>query len=128
MTERNVLRLRAATPGTSWRNIPEELRPDCHKGGYVGFPNVYGRMSWDDVAPTITGGCTTLSKGRFGHPEEERTISVREAALLQTFPDDYIFDTPFMDHVCEIIGNALPCQFAEALAQQCHTAILQQVN
>jgi DNA (cytosine-5)-methyltransferase 1 len=123
MTQRNVERLKAAMPGTSWQNIPEELRPDCHKGGYVGFPNVYGRMSWDDVAPTITGGCTTLSKGRFGHPEKDRTISVREAARLQTFPDDYIFDTPYMDHVCVIIGNALPCLFAKVLARSCGEAL-----
>lgn len=125
MTQRNIERLRAARPGKSWRHIPEELRPDCHKGDYVGFSNVYGRMTWDDVSPTITGGCTTLSKGRFGHPEEERTISVREAACLQTFPNDYIFDTPFMDHVCEIIGNALPCLFAETVARSCLDALQQ---
>jgi len=125
MGQQNIERLRVAKPGKSWRDIPEELRPDCHKRGYVGFPNVYGRMSWDDISPTITGGCTTLSKGRFGHPEEERTISVREAALLQTFPRNYIFDTPYIDHVCEIIGNALPCLFAETLARSCWEALQQ---
>lgn len=88
-----------------------------------GFSNVYGRMSWDQPSVTITAGFTTFSKGRFGHPEEDRTISVREAALLQTFPPDYFFDTQFMDHVCDIIGNALPCDFAEVLARKVYKAI-----
>ena len=68
---------------------------------------------------SITGGCTTLSRGRYGHPTENRTISVREAATLQTFPEDYIFDTQYMDKVCNIIGNALPCEFAQQIASQC---------
>ena len=80
-------------------------------------------MEWDRPSPTITSGCTTLSKGRFGHPEEDRTISVREAGLLQTFPEDYVFDTPYMEHVCSIIGNALPCDFAEVVARQCYDAL-----
>ena len=115
----NIERIKAAKAGEPWTQIPERLRPPCHRGGYVGFTNVYGRMQWDQPAPTITGGCTTLSKGRFGHPEEDRTISVREAALIQTFPQDYRLDTPYMDHVCNMIGNALPCDFAEAISRQC---------
>lgn len=121
-------RLRVTKPGESWKEIPEELRPKCHKGGYLGFQNVYGRMKWDDVAPTITGGCTTFSSGRFGHPEEDRTISVREAARLQTFPDEYIFDTPFIEEACKIIGNALPCDFASTVARQCRLALEATVN
>ena len=123
LSEQNKQRIAAAVPGKSWASIPERLRPECHKGTYVGFTNVYGRMEWHQPSPTITGGCTTLSKGRFGHPAEDRTISVREAALLQTFPRDYQFDVPYMEHVCNVIGNALPCDFAEALAKQCHDAI-----
>lgn len=115
----NQKRIRAVKPGKSWWSIPSSLRPNCHKGNYRGFGNVYGRMRWGEVSPTITGGCTTLSKGRFGHPSAHRTISVREAALLQTFPKDYLIDTPHMDAACNIIGNALPCVFAEALARQC---------
>lgn len=115
--------LQAARPGESRLKLPQELRPLCHKTRKDGFNNVYGRLSWDQIASTITGGCTTVSKGRFGHPEQDRTISVREAALLQTFPIDYIFDTPYMDYVCEIIGNALPCDFAEVLARQCLHAL-----
>ena len=119
LSEANKLRLKHAKPHTVWTQIPEELRPQCHRGAYYGFGNVYGRMAWDDVAPTITAGFTTLSKGRFGHPEMDRTISVREAALLQTLPPDYRIDTPYMDHACNIIGNALPCDFAEVVAKEC---------
>jgi len=115
--------LQAARPGESRLKLPEELRPPCHKNRKDGFNNVYGRMSWEKIASTITGGCTTVSKGRFGHPDKDRTISVREAALLQTFPIDYIFDTPYIDYVCEMIGNALPCDFAEVLAHQCLEAL-----
>lgn len=112
----NIVRLRYTEPGASRSSLPESLRPNCHKATNKGYSNVYGRMSWDQVPATITGGCTTLSKGRFGHPSETRTISVREAARIQTFPDDYVFDTPYMEYVCGMIGNALPCDFAEIVA------------
>lgn len=115
----NRKRIQAAEAGKTWPSIPAELRPACHQGDYRGFTNVYGRMSWDSPAPTITAGCTTFSKGRFGHPKADRTISVREAALLQTFPSGYKFDVPYMEHVCNIVGNALPCDFAEAVSKQC---------
>ncbi|GFH63073.1 MAG: DNA-cytosine methyltransferase [Candidatus Desulfovibrio kirbyi] len=124
LSEQNILRLMAAKPGAGWSEIPEKLRPPCHQGKYKGFSNVYGRMEWHKVAPTITGGCTTFSRGRYGHPSEERTISVREAATLQTFPQDYVFDTTEMDKVCNIVGNALPCDFAYHLAAQCHTHLM----
>ena len=119
LSSKNLERLRAARAGETWQQIPERLRPSCHRDGYLGFTNVYGRMEWDRPAPTITGGCTTLSKGRFGHPDADRTISVREAALLQTFPHDYRLDTPFMDYVCNMVGNALPCDFAEVISKKC---------
>ena len=119
LSPQNLQRLRVAKAGGTWRQIPEHLRPACHRDGYLGFTNVYGRMEWDQPAPTITGGCTTLSMGRFGHPDADRTISVREAALLQTFPHNYRLDSPYMDYVCRIIGNALPCDFAEAISRQC---------
>lgn len=116
LSPENVARLRAARPGASRTELPKSLRPDCHKELNSGYTSVYGRMAWSQLPVTITGGCTTLSKGRFGHPSALRTISVREAARIQTFPDDYIFDTPYMEYACEMIGNALPCSFAEALA------------
>jgi len=109
MSKENLERLKWAQPGKSWRTIPEHLRPNCHRGDYSGFSNVYGRMDAQEAAPTITGGCTNLSKGRFGHPSEQRTISVREAASIQTFPPEYKFDTEFIDKACSIVGNAFPC-------------------
>ncbi len=126
MSPENQKRLLKTKPGKSRTSIPNHLRPKCHKNLNSGFTNVYGRMSWDNVSPTITGGCTTLSKGRFGHPEKNRTISVREAALLQTIPIDYIIDTPYMDYACDIIGNALPCDFSEALALKVRKVLVNQ--
>ncbi|WP_392562280.1 DNA cytosine methyltransferase [Orbus sturtevantii] len=82
-------------------------------------------MRWDAPSPTITGGCTVLSKGRFGHPTELRTISVREAARLQTFPDTFEFATEFVDHACKIIGNALPCEFARIMSAACYEKLSQ---
>jgi DNA (cytosine-5)-methyltransferase 1 len=121
----NMERLRQAKPGGSWLDIDSRIRPECHRDDRAGyFANVYGRMTWDAPSVTITAGCTTLSKGRFGHPEMNRTISVREAARIQTFPDDYIFDTPHMDRVCAIIGNALPCDFATVLSSACARALI----
>jgi len=128
LTARNQQRLAHAVPGRGWTTIPKRLRPDCHKDEDAGFSNVYGRMSWNRPSPTITSGCTTLSKGRFGHPRENRTISVREAALLQTFPQGYVFDTRWMEYVCDIIGNAIPCDFAETLALACARSLTKQRN
>ena len=119
LSDINIKRLMAVRPGKSRATLPVELRPECHKNTDIGFSNVYGRMSWDDPSPTITGGCTTLSKGRFGHPSQLRTISVREAALLQSFPREYRFNVVHMDKVCNIIGNALPPRFAEVIASAC---------
>ena len=76
--------------GGSRIDLGPESQLECHKN-FTGFKDVYGRMSWDDVVPTITGGCTNPSKGRFLHPSEHRAITLREAALLQTFPGDYFF-------------------------------------
>lgn len=126
LSPENKLRLKAARPGGSWSDFPENLRAKCHRGNYKGFSNVYGRMSWDEPSVTITAGCTTFSKGRFGHPDEDRTISLREAAMLQTFPADYIFDTPYFERACEIVGNALPCVFAEAIARCVRQSITMQ--
>jgi DNA (cytosine-5)-methyltransferase 1 len=112
-------RLKVAQPGQTWLSVDESVRPTCHQGGYYGFTNVYGRMAWDQVSPTITGGCTTSCKGRFGHPDKRRyTISVREAALLQTFPETYRFVTDQIDAVCNMIGNAVPPLYAKLAGKQ----------
>lgn len=119
MSPQNKQRLQALSTGQDRSHLPKDLRPECHKASDKGFSNVYGRMHWDTPSPTITGGCVTLSKGRFGHPESVRTISVREAACLQSFPLDYKFRTKYIDKACAIIGNALPPEFAAAMAKPC---------
>lgn len=97
--------------GGSRRNLDEEYQLPCHKKNN-GFKDVYGRMKWDDVSPTITGGCNSPSKGRFLHPEEDREITLREASLLQTFPPDYKFSLDRgKSKVALMIGNALPPKF-----------------
>ena len=121
---RTKKRLRAAEPGKTWLKLEESLRPRCHRNGYNGFTNVYGRMAWNQAAPTITGGCTTPCKGRFGHPDKRRyTISVREAALLQTFPNKYRFVTDQIEIVCDLIGNAVPPLYAKLAAKKILAAI-----
>ncbi|MEP6962151.1 MAG: DNA cytosine methyltransferase [Acidobacteriota bacterium] len=127
--EKTRKRLKAALPGKSWLDIDESLRPDCHQNGYSGFTNVYGRMAWDTIAGTITSGCTTPCKGRVGHPDRRRTtLSVREAATLQTFPKSYRFDTEKMEAVCEMIGNAVPPKFAEVIGLQIAMSLRQHLS
>jgi DNA (cytosine-5)-methyltransferase 1 len=124
LQEQTKARLRAATPGATWLGIKESVRPDCHRDGYAGFTNTYGRMAWRQVSPTITGGCTTPCKGRFGHPDRRRyTISVREAAILQTFPEDFRFRTNQMEAVCGFIGNAVPPLYAKLAAKQVRASL-----
>lgn len=118
-------RLRAAIPGETWLSVPERLRPECHQGKYVGFTNVYQRMMWDQLSVTMTSGCTVPAKGRFGHPDRRRTtISVREAATLQSFPKKYKFVSDHIDHVCDMIGNAVPPLFGERLGCRVTEALL----
>ena len=119
----NLERLRNAEPGKSRIHLPQSVRPVCHQDDGAGFRNTYGRMDWDRPSSTITAGCLSPSKGRFGHPDELRTISFREAALLQTFPPDYKFVGDRIDRACSVVGNALPCLFAERIADQVRATI-----
>jgi DNA (cytosine-5)-methyltransferase 1 len=97
--------------GGSRIDLGEQRQLACHQR-IDGFKDVYGRMAWDEVAPTITSGFVNPSKGRFLHPEQNRTITPREAALLQTFPADYHFPIKAGKFpVAEMIGNALPPEF-----------------
>lgn len=98
--------------GDSRTALPDDLVLKCHKT-YSGHADVYGIMNPDVPAPTMTGGCLSYSKGRFGHPFEDRAISVREAARIQTFPDDYIFGESLTKAALEI-GNAVPIKFVKA--------------
>lgn len=103
--------------GGSRKDLPAEMHLDCHKKS-DGFSDVYGRMSWDSVAPTITGGCYNPSKGRFLHPVHNRTITLREASLLQGFPPNYNFDVVHgKESIALMIGNALPPKFIEVHAR-----------
>lgn len=89
-------------------DLPDEHRLACHRS-FDGFKDVYGRMAWRRPAPTITSGCYNPSKGRFLHPEEDRAITLREAALLQSFPRRYKFSLRGgRKAVAAQIGNALP--------------------
>jgi DNA (cytosine-5)-methyltransferase 1 len=95
----------------------EELVPLCHKNDKVNFKDTYGRMSWDKQSPTITTKFFSISNGRFAHPEENRAISLREGAVLQSFPKSYIFNTTSIANTAKMIGNAVPPRYAQAIAQ-----------
>jgi DNA (cytosine-5)-methyltransferase 1 len=104
--------------GGSRTALPRNLQLKCHRES-DGFKDVYGRMSWDRLSPTITTGCFNPSKGRFLHPCENRAITMREAALLQSFPADYQFPVEFGKiNIASMIGNALPPEFIYCHARQ----------
>jgi len=115
-------RIKATPEGGGWQDWDKSLLLKCHKkkGGQM-YKSVYGRMSWNDVAPTITTYCIGLNNGRFGHPEQDRAISLREAAILQSFPEDYDFidpETTFnMQNLARHIGNAVPVGLGQAIAK-----------
>jgi DNA (cytosine-5)-methyltransferase 1 len=114
-----VARIIKAVPknGGGRTDLPYEQQLDCHKS-CNGFKDVYGRMAWDEVAPTITTGCFNPSKGRFLHPVRNRAITIREAALLQGFPKRYKFDVKHGKVALALmIGNALPPPFIAAHAR-----------
>ena len=120
LLQRTRDRLRAAEPGKTWLKIDETLRPNCHRNGYDGFTNVYGRMAWDQVAPTITGGCTTPCKGRFGHPDKRRyTISVARGRPSSGPSRKSIASSPIRWMPCAtLIGNAVPPLYAKLAAKK----------
>jgi DNA (cytosine-5)-methyltransferase 1 len=128
-TKRMMDRIRNTPPdGGSRTAWPKRLRLRCHSE-CTGFKDVYGRMSWDDVAPTITTGCFNPSKGRFLHPAQDRAITLREAALLQGFPKRYKFpNTAGKCAVAMMIGNALPPPFIAAHARSIRTALTRPLN
>ena len=118
----NMQRIMHTPYGGSWKDWPKDLMLECHKSeNGRSFGSVYGRMRWEKPAPTMTTQCTGLGNGRFGHPEQNRAITAREAALIQTFPQEYKF---FADeeHVSIVkasryIGNAVPPQLGFVIAQ-----------
>lgn len=118
LSERNLQRIRAVKEGQGRDDLPAELLADCHKidSSVIGFRSVYGRMVWDDVAPTITARFDSFTRGKFGHPTQDRSISLREGALLQTFPADFEFVGNKVD-IARQIGNAVPPMMAEHIGK-----------
>lgn len=112
----NLQRIRKTPEGGSWKDWPSELRPNCHKSDFTGFTDVYGRLHWNAPAPALTTRCISYSNGRFGHPEQDRAISVHEAALLQTFPPEFKFEGNMQSQARQI-GNAVPVQLAQRFGE-----------
>lgn len=120
LSDINMKRIKASKPGGTWRDWPKELIADCHKKeSGASYTAVYGRMSWDGLGSTMTTQCTGFGNGRFGHPEQNRGISLREAALIQSFPEHYQFwpENVHMDvkTVARMIGNAVPVKLGEVI-------------
>jgi len=118
----NLKRIRASNPGGTWRDWPDRLRATCHtRASGATYPSVYGRMKWDAPSPTITTQCFGYGNGRFGHPEADRAISLREAAMLQGFPRDYRFLRPkeraSFATMGRLIGNAVPVPLGEYIGR-----------
>ena len=118
----NLKRIQASKPGGSWRDWPTVLLPACYKKkSGSSYASVYGRMQWDEPAPTLTTQFYRYGTGRFGHPEQDRALSLREGALLQTFPEHYQFFSPeaaaSFTEVGRHIGNAVPPFLALAIGK-----------
>ena len=116
----NLQRIEASKPGGTWHDWPENLRAPCHRrSSGASFKSVYARMEWDRPGPTITTYFHNFGTGRFGHPEQHRALSLREAAILQGFPADYEFVPPAgavpLTVLGQQIGNAVPPPLGAAL-------------
>jgi DNA (cytosine-5)-methyltransferase 1 len=117
-------RIAAIPPEGGLRALADDRQLPCHRRT-GGFYDVYGRMRWEEPAPTITGGCINPSKGRFLHPVQDRAITLREAALLQSFPPDYRLPLEHGKYrAAELIGNALPPMFVQRHAAALAKTIL----
>lgn len=121
LSAKNLMRIKISKPGGTWRDWPQHLVAECHRAdsGRT-YPGVYGRMEWDKPSPTMTTQCYGFGNGRFGHPEQDRAISLREAAILQSFPRKYKF-LPKNGEVSfkvlgRLIGNAVPVDLGRAIA------------
>jgi DNA (cytosine-5)-methyltransferase 1 len=122
LSKTNLKRIKVSKPGGTWRDWPKHLIAECHRAesGRT-YPGVYGRMEWGKPAPTMTTQCYGFGNGRFGHPEQDRAISLREAAILQSFPRDYAF-IPSDGEISfkalgRLIGNAVPVKLGQAIAR-----------
>lgn len=133
LSNKNLERIRNSVPGGTWRDWPRELQLTCHKKATgKSYPSVYGRMLWDEPSPTITTQFYGYGNGRFGHPEQNRAISLREGALLQSFPDDYIFiedKNNYNKRTIGIqIGNAVPVELGRAIGKSILNHLQEYIN
>jgi len=122
LSELNLKRIRASKPNGTWRDWDDELVADCHKKeSGKSYPSVYARMSWDQAAPTMTTQFYGFGNGRFGHPEQDRAISLREGAIFQGFPKKYKFIPPKTKinkrELGKLIGNAVPVKLGEIIGK-----------
>ena len=100
-------------------DLLDDMVLECHKRYPKGFRDVYGRMAWDDVSPTITRGCGNPSKGRYLHPSENRAINMLEALILQGFPITYKFPPQLgIGKISSMIGEAFPPPMAKAQGEE----------
>ena len=133
LSDTNILRIKQSKQGGTWKDWDENLILDCHKkASGKGYGSVYGRMKWDEPAPTMTTFCTGIGNGRFGHPEQDRAISLREAALIQTFPESYKFAANekqiSMTKLSTFIGNAVPVDLGKVIAKSIKFHLNQDFN
>lgn len=122
LSDLNLRRMRHSKPGGTWRDWPKDLVATCHqKKSGKSYPSVYARMEWDKPSPTMTTQFYGFGNGRFGHPEQDRAISLREGAILQSFPKDYKFvksDSEYcLKTVGRMIGNAVPVRLGEVVGK-----------
>jgi DNA (cytosine-5)-methyltransferase 1 len=128
LSDLNRSRIRASKPGGTWRDWPQQLVAACHKReSGKNSAGVYGRMEWDKPAPTMTTLCNGYGNGRFGHPEQHRGITLREAAIFQSFPETYRFaregENVVIKTVARLIGNAVPPKLGEAVARALYASL-----
>jgi DNA (cytosine-5)-methyltransferase 1 len=130
LSVKNLRRIQHSKPGGTWRDWPRNLVSECHKKkSGESYPGVYGRMEWGKPAPTITTQFFGFGNGRFGHPTQDRAISLREGAILQSFPADYEFVRPGRKYcfktIGRLIGNAVPVRVGEVVGKtiQQHLAV-----
>jgi len=130
LSELNMKRIQASKPGGTWRDWPKDIVAECHtrdKG--KNYSSVYGRMSWDAPSPTITTQFFGFGNGRFGHPEQDRALSLREGAMLQGFPENYQFVPPkskmYTVRLGKLIGNAVPVTLAQRIGEVIYDHLLE---
>jgi DNA (cytosine-5)-methyltransferase 1 len=129
LSDLNLKRIRHSKPGGTWRDWPEDLVADCHKEATgKSYRSVYGRMEWTRPSPTITTQFFGFGSGRFGHPDQDRALSLREGAILQSFPRKYAFTKPGADYslkaVGRMIGNAVPVRLGKAIGRSIHAHLV----